>query len=35
MMYLVGWLMNNPTMKKKAGAKMAEGMIGPYKKILN
>ena len=34
MMYLVGWLMNNPTMKKKAGGKMAEGMIGPYKKIL-
>lgn len=34
MMYLVGWLMNNPTMKKKAGAKMTEGMIGPYKKIL-
>ena len=35
MMYLVGWLMNNPTMKKKAGAKMTEGMIGPYRKILN
>ena len=34
MMYLVGWLMNNPTMKKKAGGKMAEGMIRPYKMIL-
>ena len=34
MMYLVGWLMNNPTMRKKAGGKMAEGMIAPYKKIL-
>ena len=35
MMYLVGWLMNNPTMRKKAGGKMSEGMIAPYKKILN
>lgn len=34
MMYLVGWLMRSPTMKRKAGFKMAEGMIGPYKKIL-
>ena len=34
MMYLVGWLMNNPTMRKKAGGKMSEGMIAPYKKIL-
>ena len=34
MMYLVGWLMNNPTVKKKAGGKMSEGMIAPYKKIL-
>ena len=34
MMYLVGWLMNNPTIKKKAGGKMSEGMIAPYKKIL-
>ena len=34
MMYLVGWMMNNPTMKRKAGSKMAEGMIAPYKKIL-
>ena len=34
-MYLVGWLMNNPTLKKKAGSKMAEGMIAPYKKLLH
>ena len=34
MMYLVGWMMNNPKMKAKAGGKMAEGMIAPYKKIL-
>ena len=34
MMYLVGWMMNNPTMKRKAGSKMSEGMIAPYKKIL-
>ena len=34
MMYLVGWMMNNPSIKRKAGAKMSEGMIGPYKKIL-
>ena len=33
-MYLVGWLMNNPRLKRKAGSKMSEGMIGPYKKIL-
>ena len=33
-MYLVGWLMNNPRLKRKAGSKMTEGMIGPYKKIL-
>ncbi|MBR5042396.1 MAG: NAD(P)H-dependent oxidoreductase [Bacteroidales bacterium] len=34
MMYLVGWMMNNPRLKRKAGSKMTEGMIGPYKKIL-
>ncbi|MBR5018897.1 MAG: NAD(P)H-dependent oxidoreductase [Bacteroidales bacterium] len=33
-LYLVGWLMNNPKMKAKAGGKMSEGMIAPYKKIL-
>ena len=34
MMYLVGWMMNNPTMKRKAGSKMSEGMIAPYKKVI-
>ena len=34
-MYLVGWLMNNPALKRKAGGKMTEGMIGPYKKVLD
>jgi len=34
MMYLVGWMMNNPKIKRKAGAKMSEGMIRPYKRII-
>ena len=34
MMYLVGWMMNNPAIKRKAGSRMSEGMIAPYKKIL-
>ena len=34
MMYLVGWMMNNPTLKRKAGSKMSEGMIAPYKKVV-
>ena len=33
-MYLVGGLMNNPKLRAKAGGKMSEGMIGPYKKML-
>ena len=33
-MYLVGELMNNPKLRKKAGGKLTEGMIGSYKKIL-
>ena len=33
--YLVGALMNNKKLKAKAGAKMNEGMIGPYKKVLD
>ena len=28
-MYLVGWMMNNPEMRQKAGAKMSEG-TGAY-----
>ena len=34
MMYLIGWMMNNPKVKAKAGNKMSEGMIAPYKKVL-
>lgn len=34
MMYLVGWLMSNKTLKAKAGDKFSEGMIGPYKKAI-
>ena len=34
-MYLVGWLMNNKKLRAKAGNKMTEGMIGPYRKVLD
>ena len=34
MMYLVGGMMNNPKLKRKMGGKMTEGMLGPYKKML-
>lgn len=33
-MYLVGGMMNNPKLRKKLGSRIAEGMIGPYKKVL-
>ena len=33
-MYPVGWLMSNPRLKRKIGSRMTEGMIAPYKKIL-
>ena len=33
-MYLVGALMSNETLRKKAGNKMNEGMVMPYKKVL-
>ena len=33
-MYLVGRLMNNRKLRAKAGNKMTEGMISPYKKVL-
>ena len=33
-MYLVGMMMNSETMRKKAGAQISEGMVGPYKKVL-
>lgn len=33
-MYAVGALMNNPELKAKAGSKMTDGMLMPYKKAL-
>ncbi len=33
-MYLVGGIMNHPAIRRKIGGKMTEGMIAPYKKIL-
>lgn len=33
-MYLVGALLSSPTMLKKMGNKMTEGMLAPYRKIL-
>lgn len=33
-MYLVGAMIANPTLAKKAGGKMTEGMLMPYKKVL-
>ena len=32
--YLVGWLMNNKKLKAKMGNKMNEGMIKPYRQVL-
>lgn len=34
-MKLVGMLMSNPKLMSKAGAKMNEGMIAPYKKVID
>ena len=34
-MYLVGSMMNNPKLRKKLGGKVTEGMIAPYKKVLD
>ncbi len=34
-MYLVGALISSPKLKAKIGNKMNEGMIAPYKKVLN
>ncbi len=34
-MYLVGMLLSNPKIKSKMGNKMNEGMIAPYKKVLD
>jgi len=34
-MYLVGALMSSPKLKAKIGSKMNEGMIAPYRKIMD
>jgi len=34
MMYLVGWMMNSDKMRKKMGNKLNDGMIAPYKKVV-
>jgi hypothetical protein len=34
-MYLVGGLISNPKIKAKMGNAMNEGMIAPYKKVLD
>ncbi|MBQ9966739.1 MAG: NAD(P)H-dependent oxidoreductase [Clostridia bacterium] len=34
-MYLVGGLMSSKKLKSKAGSKMTEGMLMPYKKVIN
>jgi hypothetical protein len=34
MMYLVGAMLSSPKLQKKAGSKMTEGMLMPYKKVL-
>ena len=33
-MYLVGGMMNNARLRKKMGGRITEGMIGPYKKVV-
>jgi len=35
MMYLVGAMISSPKIKAKMGSKMTEGMLMPYKKVLN
>ena len=35
MMYLVGAMIANPKIQKKMGSKMTEGMLMPYKKVLD
>ena len=34
-MYLVGAMMNSPRLKRKMGSRMSEGMLAPYKKVLD
>jgi len=34
-MYLVGWLLSSPKLRSKMGSQMNEGMIGPYRKVVD
>ncbi|MBO4536046.1 MAG: NAD(P)H-dependent oxidoreductase [Bacteroidales bacterium] len=34
-MYLVGAMMNSPRLKRKMGSRMSDGMLAPYKKVLD
>lgn len=34
-MYLVGGMMNNKKLKAKMGNSMNEGMVAPYRKVIN
>ena len=34
MMYLVGWMMHSRKLKSKMGDKMNEGMMKPYKEVM-
>ena len=34
-MYAVGQMMSNKTLSKKLGGKMTEGMLMPYRKVLD
>ena len=34
-MYLVGAMMNSPRLRRKAGSRMSDGMLAPYKKVLD
>ncbi len=35
LMYLVGGMMKSPKMRGKLGSRLTEGMIGPYRKVLD
>jgi len=35
LMYLIGWLMNTPKIRKKMGSKINDGMISEYKKVVD
>ena len=35
LMYPVGWMMNNPKIRRKMGSKINEGMIADYRKVID